>query len=204
MDKKGQQAISAVLVSGILIGVVGSVYFWGIPLIQKSRDTSLLESAESLMSVMDGKIKSVAAGGGRENIRLTEPGILQFSGGSAAAGGTISYGIETDGTIYATGAEIPLGKSSNCDAKKAGDFGTDDSQVLCVSSVQLADLKYQNTYSLTYRNLTSGLKTYRIALTGVAGSGGKDSFLIIQNDGTTETTEGGSQVVTSGVRITID
>ena len=198
MNRKGQEAVSAVLISGILIGVVGSVYFWGIPLIQKSRDTSLLENAESFMTLMEQKIKSVAAGGGRENIRLTEPGTLEFSGGA------LIYTISTDGTIYATDANIPLGKSSNCDATKTGTFGTNDSSVLCISSAQLADSKYQNTYSLGYRDLISGLKTYRIALTGNAAAGSRDRTLIIQNDGVTETQQDGKQIVTSSVRISIE
>ena len=38
---KGQQAISVILLTGILIVTVSSIYFWGIPLIEKNKDIAL-------------------------------------------------------------------------------------------------------------------------------------------------------------------
>ncbi len=197
MHLKGQEAVSVLLISGILIGVVGSVYFWGVPLIQKSRDAQLLENAEALMLLIDQKIKTVAASGGRENIKIVEPGTIRFSGGK------IHYNISTDGTIYATDASIPLGETRNCDDTKAGVLGQDDSAVLCVASNQLSSAKYQNTYSLSYRNLTSGLKIFRIVLNGAAASGSAESSIIIESGSVTETTENGKQVVTVNIDIAI-
>src|SRR3989338_6960866 len=78
---KGQQeALSAILISGILIGVVGSVYFWGVPLIQKNKDISILESSEAFVRGLDVKIKSVANNGGRDQMSIPVPGIVTFDG----------------------------------------------------------------------------------------------------------------------------
>ena len=102
---KGQQeALSAVLISGILIGVVGSVYFWGIPLIQKNKDVSLLENSEAFMQTLDSKIKAVANNGGRDQIVISVPGLVRFDGE------IVEFSIETEGTIYATDEEILLGR----------------------------------------------------------------------------------------------
>ncbi|MBI4171083.1 MAG: hypothetical protein HY514_05265 [Candidatus Aenigmarchaeota archaeon] len=197
MHRKGQEAVSLLLMSGILIGVVGSVYFWGVPLIQKSRDAQLLENAEALMLLIDQKIKTVAASGGRETIKIVEPGTLRLIGGK------ISYNISTDGTIYAIDASIPLGKTGNCDDTKQGVLGQDDSSVLCVVSNQISSAKYQNTYTLSYRNLTSGLKIFRIVLIGPVAAGGAESSIIIENAGVIEATENGKQVVTVNIDIKI-
>ena len=128
--KGQQQAVTAVLISGILIGIVGSVYFWGVPLIQKTRDATTLENSEAFIFLLDQKVKYVAANGGRQSVQIYEPGIVSFDGSS------IKYQISTDGTIYASDASIPLGKTKNCDATVQGDFLTDDSAVICVTSTQ--------------------------------------------------------------------
>lgn len=198
MDRKGQQAVSAVLISGILIGMVGSVYFWGVPLVQKSRDSSVLEGVESLMLLIDQKIRVIASAGGRETIRLYDTGLLSFSNGR------LTYDVSTDGTVYASGGAVTLGTTKNCDNSKPGAFGKDDATVLCVTSEQLADLKYSNRYVLSYRNLAEGLKTYRIRLTGADATGGSGSSLVIQNSGVSETTEGGRQITTINIAIRIE
>jgi hypothetical protein len=192
------EAVSAVLVSAIVIGIAGSVYFWGIPLIQKSRDVSVLENGESFMLLVDQKIKYIAAAGGRENIRIFEPGTVKFSGGK------ISYEVSTDGTIYATDASIPIGKTKNCNDMLQGDFLLDNSAVLCVTSSQISTGKFINTYDLSYRSMKSDRKIYKINLSGQPSSGGMDQSLIIQNNGVTETTENGNQVMTLQIDVKIE
>ncbi len=198
MNRKGQQeAVSAVLISGILIGVVGSVYFWGIPLIQKSRDVTLLENSENFIFLLDQKIKAVTSNGGRENIKIIDPGTLKLSGGR------VFYKIQSDGTIYATNADIPLGLTTNCDDTKTGKFGSEDSSVICVTSNQVSSSNYENTYGLSYRSLASDLKTYKIALNGADSTGGPGSSIIIQNNGVTEVTQNGRQIITVNIGVTI-
>src|SRR3989344_99155 len=154
---KGQQeALSAILISGILIGVVGSVYFWGVPLIQKNKDISLLETSESLMNDLDSKIKAVANNGGRDQMTVTVPGLVTFDGS------TIDLEIETEGTIYATNAQIPLGRSVASNLKtdftsgipvKYGTWGVDDPVLFNVLSKEVTKGKYKNSYTLEYVEL---------------------------------------------------
>ncbi|HLD39495.1 MAG TPA: hypothetical protein VJB05_04255 [archaeon] len=201
---KGQQeALSAVLISGILIGVVGSVYFWGIPLIQKNKDVSLLENSESFMQQLDSKIKAVANNGGRDQIIINVPGLLRFDGE------IIEFSIETDGTIYATDAEIPLGRSSSLQQESGtyyGTWGVDDPVLFIVKSNKLSQNKYKTDYSLTYVELRNAktLTDFKITLTGQGATGGLDKTVVIESEGDSTTQKSnGRTLINSNVKIII-
>lgn len=200
---KGQQEIvSAVLISGILIGVVGSVYFWGVPLIQKNQDISTLKSAEDFMRSLNDKIKFVANNGGRDRLRLDVPGIIEFfpAGGSDAR---IELTVDTKGTIYAAEAEIPL--SRNECSRTSGTFGVHDSSVLCVRSKKLGENDYTTIYTLRYIQLNvlqSGApaRSFLLNMQGPGNSGGQNKFVVFDNTGSTEQ----GTVVKTNVRIDIE
>ena len=202
---KGQQeALSAVLISGILIGVVGSVYFWGVPLIQKNKDVSILETSESFMRQLDEKIRSVANNGGRDHIVIPVPGIVSFDGE------TIRLTIETQGTIYASDAEIPLGRNTlgsltQSGTQYYGKWGVDDPVIFNVKSIKMGENNYRNEYTLNYIELrnSKSLRDFKIGLTGSGASGGQDKTIIIENQGDTTTASGGRTLISSSVKISI-
>lgn len=202
---KGQQeALSAVLISGILIGVVGSVYFWGVPLIQKNKDISLLESSETFMRELDSKIRSIANNGGRDQIIISVPGIVRFDGQ------TIKLTIETEGTIYATDAEIPLGRNSistlSFDGTQYyGKWGIDDPALLNVKSIKISENSYKNEYTLEYVELrnANSLRDFVIDLTGSAATGGRDKTIIVESQGDATTATSGRTLISSNVKISI-
>lgn len=203
--KKGQQeALSAVLISGILIGVVGSVYFWGVPLIQKNKDISLLETSESFMRQLDENVRSVANNGGRNSIVVPIPGIVTFDGE------VIKLTIETQGTIYAPDAEIPLGKNTLGSLSQSGGnyygvWGVDEPVLFNVKSIKMGEDTYRNEYTLDYLELRNSrsLRDFKIDLTGSGTSGGEDNTIVIESQGNTETAADGRTLVSSNVRITV-
>ena|SRR3989344_1599192 len=193
---KGQtQAISLVLISGILIGVVSSVYFWGVPLIQKNRDISILENSEQLMRALNEKIKNVANNGGRDKITITGPGIMRFD----PVDGLFSYTIETDGTIYAANAEVPLGRNS-C-GSQSGEWGKKESDVLCVKSI--GESQYTTSYSLRYMRLDAGARSFLIKLEGERAVSGESHDIVIEGKGTEETIQDGVTVLNTVVSVLI-
>ncbi len=201
---KGQsEAISVILISGILIGVVGSVYFWGLPLIQKSKDASTLTNTESFMRNLDSKIKFIANSAGRDQLLVNVPGSLSFDPQTDI----VSLVVNTQGTIYATDAEIPLARNPTCTAS-AGVFALNDPDTLCVKSVKLTDKNYKTTYSLWYLSLnnTELVRTYKIDLQSTSANttlGSQGDTLVIENTGTTISTSGGETLIKTGVQISI-
>jgi hypothetical protein len=170
---KGQETISVILITGILIGMVGSVYIWGIPLIEKNRDISLLEGAEEFMNNLNEKIKNVATHGGREQVEIPL-GRIYFDS-------NIKLKAETKNTIYDIGAWISLGENE-C-TKDIGTWGVDDQAVLCVLSEEIGE-EYETNYRLDYINLTLGIKTYKIELVGDRDTGKEDNVVVIERVGT--------------------
>jgi len=193
---KGQtQVVSVVLISGILIGVVSSVYFWGVPLIQKNRDISILESSEHLMRALNEKVKSVANNGGRDKITITGPGIMRFD----PSDGVFSYSIETEGTVYAANAEVPLGRNSCSD--QSGEWGKKESDILCVKST--GESRYTTTYYLRYMRLDSGARSFAIKLDGERSVSGESHEIILENVGTSESSLDGIVLINTVVGVLI-
>lgn len=186
-----QEAMTAILISGILIGIVGSVYFWGLPLIQKNKDVSILEDSEGFMKSLDNKIKYVANHGGRDQIKINVPGTLKFDGEK------LSLQIETIGTIYSAESLIPLERNS-C-TRVGGNWGIHDPSILCLlsSCIDPGCTKYITAYELSYIPLnvydpsdTVVLNTYKIKLNGEPAEGGIDHLVIVENKGIEEDVDG--------------
>lgn len=186
---KGQhEALSAILITGVLIGVVGSVYFWGMPLIEKNRDISTLKNSEEFMKNLNEKIKYVANHGGRDQIKITVPGIVTFDGED------ILFEVETTGVIYSIGSPIPITKNP-CTLTE-GRWGLQESEVLCLVSECMGNINecqnYKTAYKLNYVPLHVYdpeqelviLNSYQIDLTGQSDKGGMDHLVVIENLGT--------------------
>ena len=68
------EAISMVLVSGIVISLVGAAYFWGMPMIDKRSAATEFTSAANMMDSINEKIISIASsGGGSVELDLSKP-----------------------------------------------------------------------------------------------------------------------------------
>ena len=194
------EAVSALLITGIMIGVVGTVYFWGLPLIQKNKDASVLAGTEDFMRELNNRVKLVANVGGREEVKFNLPGIISFDSSS------IKVVLDTEGTIYAAEAPVPLSKNNPSAA--AGTWGIDESEVISVIAQQLTDKKYRETYSLRYIPLTvksdtGGIKIYVIEPTGINSVGGQGSSVIISSAGTKENTVNNETIISNMIEIVI-
>ena len=194
------EAISTLLITGILIGVVGTVYFWGLPLIQKNKDISVLESTEDFMKELNERVKLVASAGGRETIQFNQPGIIKFEGTS------INVILDTEGTIYAAESPVPL--SRNGVSVESGVWGIDQPERISVVANNLGDKRYRDTFDLRYIPLSvssfSPKKEYFIQLDGTNSIGGQGSDVIITSEGTTEEPTQGGTRVSALVKIVID
>ncbi len=196
--KGQQQALSVILITGILIGVVGSVYLWGLPLIQKNRDISVQQTSESFMKNMAERFKFVANHGGRERLTMNMPGTVVFDPSAK----TVELTIETQGTTYETDTWIQLGKNP-CTLEN-GRWGYDDPETLCVKSTKVGDL-YITVYRLNFVQLnTETLTSYKIDLSGFSATGGEGHAIIVQSAGTQTVSENGRNIVKSTLSVSIE
>ncbi len=206
LSRKGQQdVLSAVMLTGIMVVIVGSVYFWGIPLVQKNRDVNALQNSEDFMRTLSDKIKFVANNAGRDQISVNVPVVISFDHDVDI----IRLAIETEGSIYATGANIPLSRTGKetCGFKTdiIGIWGMDQPEVLCVETTKLAENAYKSIYTLKYikleRKITEATsKIHKIDLTGTDGSIGQDHSIVMEYVGSSTGVDG---VLNTEVKITL-
>lgn len=190
--------MSAIIVTGILIGVAGTVYLWGIPLIQKNKDVATLENAESFMHDLSSKLKYVVNHGGRDSLRVSVPGILVFDPPQK----TIELVVETQGTIYAVGGEHQLGV--NVCSLTEGTWGEHEPDTLCRRTQQVGENNYVTVYTLKYIELhTLGVESYAVDLRGGETRGGEGHVVVFQNTGVERAAVNGRELTKTIVSVEI-
>ena len=196
--KGQQQALSVILITGILIGVVGSVYLWGLPLIQKNRDISQQQNAENFMKNVAERFRFVANHAGRERLSIAVPGNVVFD----PATKTLELTVETQGTTYETDTWIQLSKNG-CTIQN-GRWGVDEPETLCVKSAKVGDT-YITVYRLSFVQLnTETLTSHKIEMSGAASSGGEGHVIVVQNAGTRTVTENNRNVVKTTLDVSVE
>jgi len=175
--KAQQQVLTPILITLILISIVGSVYLWGIPLIQKNRGIANLQRSEEWIKDLNNKIKFVANTEGREQISINIPGTVIFN----ETEGSISLKMKTHGTIYSVGGRIYFVRNES----EEGTLGKDEPELLYAETREI-DGKYLTTYTLKYRKLNSpeaGYPSYKINLTGSTGLARQEHDIVIEYGG---------------------
>jgi len=70
-DRKAQvQAISMVLIAGIVLALAGAAYFWGKPLIEKRSTITDVNTAKSFILDLDRQITEVSRNGGEKSLKI--------------------------------------------------------------------------------------------------------------------------------------
>jgi hypothetical protein len=70
MSKAQVQAVSMVLIAGIILALAGAAYFWGRPMIEKRSTMTDISTAESFMLELDREITEVARSGGIKAVNI--------------------------------------------------------------------------------------------------------------------------------------
>ncbi|MCD6477805.1 MAG: hypothetical protein J7K87_02260 [Candidatus Aenigmarchaeota archaeon] len=148
-SSKGQsQIITGVLLVMIMISLVAVTYFWGIPLIEKQKDTVTVSNAERFIKTLNEKIEDVAKNGGTQKITGFEiPGDLKLIDSE----NKFILNFKTTGDIIATGKDIYLIGDDRSEAHVGEEPG-----VILVRSDKVGN-KYDVSMRLYYRNLTGAI-----------------------------------------------
>lgn len=165
---KGQSdIISAVIIIVIAVGLVGTAYTWGIPLIQKQQDTALVERVSNYfgndnVNSLQKEILSVATNGGEETFSEDVSGFWQLipNGTADINNNSMSFTFFSRVSNIATGQWVSLNGVA-CPAK-AGTVG-DDSYAVCARADSILN-GYNITYKIQFRPLQSSNQIYEIYL----------------------------------------
>jgi hypothetical protein len=172
------EAVSLVIISGIVITLVGAAYFWGMPLIDKRSANTAFDSARSEITDISKKIVSLAnAGGGRTEVQLSKALTLIPAEASSTDNNTLilTYGVNQP-MLYpgAEGAVVYIGATLGDLSQDVGTFGQSSPGIITVRQNTTSTGSYLLTTRLKFRYLaTSGAtqKHYIIKLCSDTDSG---------------------------------
>lgn len=201
---KGQSdIISAVIIILIAIGLVGTAYTWGIPLIQKQQDTAVVQRVANYFSNSDAnslpkKIVSVATNGGEDTFSEDIAGLWQLVPNSTMSiqdNNSISFTFfsrvsnvaASQGWVTLNGIPCP---------PQAGNVG-DDPYAICARADPLAN-GFNVTYRVQFRPLSTGTQGYEIFLLQSSGSATStaQSFRIQKGNSYTASINGQNLIIT--------
>jgi len=154
------QIIGVVLLTLVMITMVGITYMWGMPMIEKQKDTIRISNMERLMKELDDKIQEVAKNGGAQKLETPDIAgeVIMVDQGikDRIELRTITTGVDVamDTDIYLRGNEeneVPIGNEPGVIKVKA--TGSNEA--------------YDVEMDLYYRNLTGSESVYIIDLVGL-------------------------------------
>ena len=169
--KKAQvQAITMVLMAGIVISLVGVAWFWGKPMIEKQSTATEIATAEDFIIELDKQIVEVARSGGSKSIRI--PSIagaaLKVNDTNALAslyGNEIIFEFTTDQAMIEMGgssASVPI---ETFDENPVGPYGGSP-RIITLDGRELSNNQFRMILRLRYRQLddTTSDRGYQIVL----------------------------------------
>ncbi|MFP4116998.1 MAG: hypothetical protein ACLFQ8_03195 [Candidatus Aenigmatarchaeota archaeon] len=182
--EKGQQVLTAVLLTAVILTVSSSSYFWGRNMLDKSRDQRNFEEMENLMRNINKNIMGVSSRGGRRDMSIDLPDDAELRINEAEEGGmdNITLNFVVEGQMMATDQEIAIKGSKGSEAPI-----TQDSDVIVANSEE-SNGNYLVEFKIYYKNVTvDGEPSSRIDIdaTGRLSAISESTDLII-NQGPTE------------------
>ncbi|MBN2330805.1 MAG: hypothetical protein JXC85_03240 [Candidatus Aenigmarchaeota archaeon] len=170
MRKAQVQAISLVLISGIVISLAGAAYFWGRPLIEKRTAITDIASAESFILQLNDEIVDVARNKGEKSLNI--PAIPGSSLLVNASGNEIIYSFITSQPMLKLGDKrmpVPIETEH---IEVVGTYG-ESPRIITLESI-VYESQYMMTLRLKYRQLnteTIPVKGYKIVLRSAGKTG---------------------------------
>lgn len=170
MAKAQSDIISALLVIIIAIGLVSTVYIWGVPLIQKQQDTALAQrvfdnfNPDNSNSVTK-RMQYVANFGGDEIYTMSTDGVWQLNTSENSLQFSFLSKV-SNWANFSIAGWIPVSQGANCNSIFPGTLGTDTSFIVCVKSENQPEGKFLITYKVYFRDLNdpSTGNIYRVTL----------------------------------------
>lgn len=214
-NMRGQtDIISAIIIVVIAMGLIGTVYTWGIPLIEKQQSRAIVERLYSYFDRSNANslpriIEDVANNGGERIFSSTIDGlwVLNEYDTIGEERNSIQFTVATKISNIATDIGwISLTPGASC-PPTIGVVGTDEASVVCTRA-DSSGVGYNITYRLWFRELdeAGGTRGYKINIVRQPGgpliSTGKS--IRISRGRIQTVTEGGKTLIITEVKILLE
>lgn len=204
---KGQtQAVTAVLITGVILGSVTSAYIWGVPLVEKRQSQADVNSLESSITDTRDTIRSVANSGQGSSEEIS----LELNNGNIEINESGNY---IDVTAVAGGASYPVnswkilgGGSRQGLSIGAGQYGIQGQNTPGVAAAKRTSTNSIVQYRIEFRNMRTTtptgpeLRQIDLKVSGSPESSG-DTELRFSNQGQESDTGSDGVQLSSGERI---
>ena len=184
MSKYQVQVVGVVLITGVALALAGSAYFWGLPLIEKSRGNVDVTQAQQFMQQLAQAMEEVGATGNTRTLSVDLKGRLKVD----TQNDIIDYSISSGVPSYASTMFVPL--DDNIPYKQEVYIGDKNKQV----EISECNSNANGCYA-TYDSSSNKLKFQGSCISSVAGkefnngdkitcvkNGQGDSFIIHLED----------------------
>jgi hypothetical protein len=158
MHKAQVQAVSMVLVAGIILVLAGSAYFWGKPLIDKRTTVTDASTAKAFMIELDRQITEVSRSGGTKTVTI--PLISGASLEVNEANNEIIYRFITPQAMIDMGQGSTSVPVETYDVSDPGPYGGSP-RIIMLQGEPIENDRYLMTLNMTYRTLETSSEPYR-------------------------------------------
>jgi len=201
------QAISMVLIAGIVLALAGTAYFWGKPLLEKRSTATDVSSAESFMLELNSQIISIARSGGSKSV------VIPHIQGSAVSvnqtGNEILFRFGAGQAMLDMGDGTGLIPVETYDMSPVGSYG-DSPRIITLTGQPAGNDQYLMTLRLKYRELdaTNPDKGYEIVILngGNLAQNTAPSRIIVSFIGTDTKSNGaknGGDLIETNINVTL-
>ncbi len=204
--RKGQhEVLELIVMTGILFGVIASVWLWATPIVERNKEAFQLSATEDFSRELATSISLVAKKGGKAQLEISG---LDPNGMILISQEGVDIFTVTGETAYEKNVQIPLGELG-CATTEAR-WGLNSSSAVCVKSEPIGKDKVRTTFSIKFIQLnydneqTQEKRGYKIALLPLTSNTGLDkTFVRIENKGLQESAVNGRTLISTLVAITV-
>ncbi|MHA2065802.1 MAG: hypothetical protein ACXABY_15620 [Candidatus Thorarchaeota archaeon] len=174
---KGQsEAVSVILFTVIILGLVSAVYFWGMPIIEKRTAIAEFQTSLDFILDFDKKITDVVnSGSGSANIDIRGGAVTVIPYNAADPDNNTIIYERTITQPIAYNASTLLIKTGSSD--EVGIYGESEPRIISIHIESSGDV-YTLKFKIKYRELDSQNKGYKIALKQAGSAAGTNSVSI--------------------------
>jgi len=171
LKKAQSEIIGGILIVVVSIALVGVIYTWGLPLIQKRQDTAIADRVDSAfdpnnVNSLPSKIEAIATNKGEATFNLDVDGLWILNETEDSLTFAFFSKVSKVATNLPANPWVSLTPNVNCNVEiSAGILGVDKPSVICARGDTFSSA-YNVTYKLYLRQLnpsTSGT-SYKIDL----------------------------------------